>query len=101
MSCFKYRQPPEKNSKVAAPAIEKRREALVIDHLAEVMRLQLLEETQRFHDMKFRVARFDAKIKPVGSRVDEALYVENGMVRLGQTIERQHAEHREIGRAHV
>src|SRR5689334_12099135 len=58
-----------------------------------MMRMQLLKEAHRVHDMKFRVARFDAEIKTVRGGMDEALHVENGVMRLRQAVQRQHAEH--------
>src|SRR5215831_5553240 len=75
------------------------REELIIGHLADVVRLQPLKETGSLGNMEFRVARFDAKIKAVGSGMNKALYVKDGMMGLGQTVQRQHTEYGENGSA--
>src|SRR5882762_715749 len=57
-------------------------------------RFQSLEETRRGLSIKQRVRRLDAKEKPVARSVDEALDIENRMVRHRQSVESQHPQHR-------
>src|SRR5690242_8542911 len=93
MSCRRYRHPvPSIN--MAAAAVKSRREALVIVHLADMMRMHALQEARRFDQMKFRIAGFDAKIEAVRRSVHEPSDIEHRMVRLWHAVQRQHAEHR-------
>ena len=44
--------------------------------------MQALKEAGRLDNMEFRVARLDADIEAIGCGMDEALQVENGVMRL-------------------
>src|SRR5215469_6641949 len=75
------------------------REALIIGHLAEVMRIEPPEKLRGLCNVKFRVARLNAKIKAVRGRMDEAPYVKNRVMRLRQAVQSQHAKYGAEGSA--
>src|SRR6516225_6030554 len=75
------------------------REALIIGHLADVMRIEPLEKLRGLCNVKFRVTRLNAKIKAVRGRMDEATYVKNRVMRLRQAVQSQHAKYGAEGSA--
>src|SRR2546425_12866663 len=61
-------------------------------------RLERLEELPRALDVELRIDRLDAEEEPVAARQREAWNVEHRVIRLRQSVEREHAEHRRQGR---
>src|SRR5216684_4613440 len=59
MSCRRYSQPEPKTRQTAAQAATRDREALIIRHLGNMMRVQALEEAGGVRQMKLRIAGFD------------------------------------------
>src|SRR5262245_43882715 len=59
-------------------------------HLARIERFQ---EVARRFEIELRILCLDAEEEPVAARQREARHVENGVVRLRQSVQRQHAEH--------
>src|ERR1700739_4554208 len=76
-----------------AQTAKRRREALVIVHLADMMRVEPAEELIRLGEAEFGVTGFDAEVEAVRGGVDEAADVENRVIGLGQAVQREHAEH--------
>src|SRR5260370_39964604 len=52
------------------------------------------ETARAFRQMEFRILRLDANKKTVRRRVSKPGHVETRMMRLGQFVEREHAENR-------
>src|SRR5439155_20009945 len=67
---------------------------LIIGNLCDMMRMEVVQETRAFLHMKFCVVGLDAKEKAVRRCVLEAMHVEDGMVRMREAVEREHAEDR-------
>src|SRR5260370_10613006 len=56
--------------------------------------VQFLENARALRQMEFRIVGLDANKKTVRRRVSKPGHVENRMMRLGQFVEREHAENR-------
>src|SRR6266478_9117262 len=76
-----------------AQATARQREVLVKGHLGNVVRLEALHEARGVLQMKLRIASFDANEEAVRGCVREAMHVENGMVRLRQTVQGEHTKY--------
>src|SRR5439155_7447092 len=82
-------------SKAAAEQTTSRKiDRLIIGNLCDMMRMEVVQETRAFLHMKFCVVGLDAKEKAVRRCVLEAMHVEDGMVRMREAVEREHAEDR-------
>src|ERR1700687_2808539 len=92
MSCRRYWHPAVRNRKAVAHAVMRRREGLVIRHLDDVVRVELLKEAGGFHEMKLRVASLDTDEEAVRRRMREARHIENRMVRLGQLVQGEESQ---------
>src|SRR5713226_352339 len=64
-----------------------------------MMRMEALQEARGVRQIKFRIAGFDANKKAVRRCMREAMHVEDGVVRLGQFVQGEHAKHRGDRRA--
>src|SRR5713101_4638045 len=64
-----------------------------------MMSMETLQEVRGVRQIKFRVTVFDADKKAVRRCMREAMHVENRVVRLGQLVQSEHAEHRGERRA--
>src|SRR5580700_6314482 len=88
ISCFRLHPPSSVENATAHSAM---RAGLIILHLADVGRVDTLEEALRVVNIKFFVARLDAQEKLIGGRVlHEAIDVEQRMIRFRQAIQRKH-----------
>src|SRR5262245_3299981 len=56
-------------------------------------RLECFEKSTRLRQIELLVARLDAQEKSIAARQREARDVEDRVIRLRQSVERQHAEH--------
>src|SRR3954447_19447537 len=56
-------------------------------------RLERFQEVARRVDVELRIRRFDAEKEPVAAGEREPRQVEDRVIRLRQTVEREHAEH--------
>src|SRR5947209_1676430 len=105
MSCFRLQ--PASNEIQTAPhtmAI-KRLDArtlihLVIAHLTDMVRAHRLEKTRRVREIKLVIARLDAQEKAIRRGVlRKSFHVEEWMMRLRQSVQREHSKHRKKRRA--
>src|SRR5262245_25194633 len=64
-------------------------------HLINPQRLQTFQKFLRAGSVKFLILRFNAQKEPVAAGACEALDVEYWMIGLRQTIQGEHAEHRD------
>src|SRR5712664_4376658 len=94
MSCRRYSQPEPKTRQTAAQAATRKRDALVIGHLGNMMRVQALEEARGVRHMKLWVAGLNANKETIRRCMREAMHVENRMMRLGQPVQSEHYENR-------
>jgi hypothetical protein len=67
---------------------------LVIVHLVNPVRVEFVKKARGFRKMEFGVASLDAKKEPIRRGVDEAMYIENRMMRLGKSVEGEHPKDR-------
>src|SRR5437763_3183288 len=92
-SCMSCRQPA-----IASAAAESARAPNVrrglIRHLPHMIRAQLFQELARIRRIKLFVDALHAKIKLVARSVLEFHDVEQRMIRLRQSIQREHADYR-------
>src|SRR5712691_294041 len=66
----------------------------LIGNSGDLPRIEGLEESARRVDVEPRIPSFDAEEEPVAARQREARHIEDRVIRLRQSVERQHAEHR-------
>src|SRR5579862_923084 len=85
------------NRKTKKRELRNKFEALIILHLRHMLRMHALQKFRAFREMKLRVVRLDAQIKTIIRSAGEASHAEDGVMRLRQLIERQHAKHRKNG----
>src|SRR6516165_7345365 len=81
-------------SMAAAAQPSRKRDRLIIRNLCDMMRMEGPQETRAFLHMKFCIVGLDAKEKAVRRCVLEAMHIENGMVRVREAVECEHAENR-------
>src|SRR5206468_5417214 len=94
MSCRRYSQPPPKIREAAAQAAARQREVLIIRHLGDMVRVDVLEQARDFLQMKLRIPGLDTNKKTVRGSMREAVHVENRMIRLVQFVQGEHTENR-------
>src|SRR5215831_8479969 len=99
MSC---RQPPRR----ATPAVRKIKashglqnlvhEGLIIGHLADILRVQILQKPRSLYKVELWIARLEAEEKTVTrSMLLKALHIKQRVIRLRELVEREHPEYRE------
>src|SRR5438034_397960 len=71
---------------------------LVLDITDLRYAFELGQEPARFFSLKHRVARLDAQEKPIAGRHFKAVDVEHWVIRLRQSVQRQHSKHRRESR---
>src|SRR5216683_1909017 len=79
---------------MAAEAAMQKREVLVIVHLGNVARMEILQEPRGVREMKLRVAGFNANEEAVRRCVRETRHIENGVMWLRQFVQGEHAKNR-------
>src|SRR6266849_4779783 len=94
MSWRIYSHPAPKTRQATVQAATRKREVSVIRHLGDMVRVDVLENTSDFLQMKLRILGLDTNKKTVRRRVREAVHVEDRVVRLGQFVQGKHAENR-------
>src|SRR5882762_5809323 len=99
MSWRRYWQPALRPMAAAAQAMAKMREALIIGHLGDVMRMHFLKDARGVRQVKLRVAGLNAEKEAVRRGVREAMNIENRMMRLREPVQGEHAKHRGERRA--
>src|SRR5260370_33787332 len=92
MSCRRYSKPAPKIKQTAAQAAARKREVSVIGHLGDMVSVNFLEDARAFLHTEFRILGLDANKKTVRGGMREAVHIEDRMVRLGEFVQRQHAE---------
>src|ERR1700737_1602990 len=100
MSCFRL-QPATNitaSTEQAVPTmrgLDRVRKVLIIFDLVDVPGMKLMQKASGVLQMKFGITRFDREEKAVAAGVfGETVHIEKGMVRLRQSIERQHTKNR-------
>src|SRR5208282_2589645 len=79
----------------AAQTPRRKREALVIVHLGNVMCREPLQEARGFREIKLFVAGLNADEETVRRRMAEAMRIEDRVMRLRQPVKREHSKHGE------
>src|SRR4051812_38190395 len=64
-----------------------------IGNCGDLPRVQGLEKVPRLVDVELHILRFDAQEEAIAAGEREARDVEHGVIRLRQTVQREHAEH--------
>src|SRR5205814_7905450 len=90
ISCRKAISQPV--SAIAHSAVAKKPYALIfIAHLGHVLRVNALQKSRRLLQMEIRIMRFDAQKEFIRGSSLEPLHIEERVMRLRQSIQRQHA----------
>src|SRR5258708_2399077 len=96
-SCMSWRQPVRAAAQLSATVSSRRAERVcageLIRHLRNFLGMEPLKKTFGVIEAKLRIFGFNAQKEPVAAGAHKVGRIEDRMIRPGQPVERQHANH--------
>src|SRR5215471_2948261 len=92
--CMSWRQPAIANAAAIRSSPTRNCAGALIRHLRNLQRMKGLKEAFGLVLPEPGILRLDAEEEPVAAGASEIRRIENRMIRLRQSVERQHAEDR-------